>query len=79
MLQIPSLQANKGGQKVRLRRKALKIIRIRPVCRYLSLRSMNSRELWRALSILVKQQLCGSGMRWKDQEAKVILSLRAWV
>ena len=25
----------------------------------------------------VKQRLCGSGMRWKDQGAKVILSLRA--
>ena len=28
---------------------------------------------------LVKQRLCGSGMRWKDQGAKVILSLRALV
>jgi len=28
---------------------------------------------------LVKQRLCGSGMRWKDKGAKVILSLRALV
>jgi hypothetical protein len=27
----------------------------------------------------VKQRLCGSGMRWKDQGAKEILSLRALV
>jgi hypothetical protein len=26
---------------------------------------------------LVKQRLCGSGMRWKEKGAKVILSLRA--
>jgi len=32
-----------------------------------------------ACKTLVKQRLCGSGMRWKDQGAKVILSLRALV
>ncbi len=32
-----------------------------------------------ACKTLVKQRLCGSGMRWKDKGAKVILSLRAWV
>ncbi len=32
-----------------------------------------------ACKTLVKQRLCGSGMRWKDQRAKVILSLRALV
>ncbi len=32
-----------------------------------------------ACKTLVKQRLCGSGMRWKDKGAKVILSLRALV
>ena len=32
-----------------------------------------------ACKTLVKQRLCGSGMRWKDQGAKVILSLRSLV
>ena len=32
-----------------------------------------------ACKTLVKQRLCGSGMRWKGQGAKVILSLRALV
>ena len=32
-----------------------------------------------ACKTLVKQRLCGSGMRWKDQGAKVILSLPALV
>ena len=32
-----------------------------------------------ACKMLVKQRLCDSGMRWKDQGAKVILSLRALV
>jgi hypothetical protein len=32
-----------------------------------------------ACKTLVKQRLCGSGMRWKKQGAKVILSLRALV
>ena len=32
-----------------------------------------------ACKTLVKQRLCGSGMRWKDQGAKVILSLRALI
>jgi hypothetical protein len=27
----------------------------------------------------VKQRLCGSGMRWKNKGAKVVLSLRALV
>ncbi len=32
-----------------------------------------------ACKTLVKQRLCGSGMRWKNRGAKVILSLRAIV
>jgi hypothetical protein len=32
-----------------------------------------------ACKTLVKQRLCGSGMRWKEKGAKVILSLRALV
>lgn len=32
-----------------------------------------------ACKTLVKQRLCGSGMRWKNKGAKVILSLRALV
>ncbi len=32
-----------------------------------------------ACKTLVKQRLCGSGMRWKTQGAKVVLSLRALV
>ncbi len=32
-----------------------------------------------ACKTLVKQRLCGSGMRWKDKGAKVILSLRALI
>ncbi len=32
-----------------------------------------------ACKTLVKQHLCGSGIRWKDKVAKVILSLRALV
>ena len=32
-----------------------------------------------ACKTLVKQRLCGSGMRWKNTGAKVILSLRAQV
>ena len=32
-----------------------------------------------ACKTLVKQRLCGSGMRWKSQGAKVILSLRALI
>lgn len=32
-----------------------------------------------ACKTLVKQRLCGSGMRWKTQGAKVVLSLRASV
>ncbi len=32
-----------------------------------------------ACKTLVKQRLCGSGMRWKDKGAKVTLSLRALV
>lgn len=32
-----------------------------------------------ACKTLVKQRLCGSGMRWKNQGAKVILSLRALI
>ena len=32
-----------------------------------------------ACKTLVKQRLCGSGMRWKKQGAKVVLSLRALV
>jgi hypothetical protein len=32
-----------------------------------------------ACKTLVKQRLCGSGMRWKSQGAKVVLSLRALV
>jgi hypothetical protein len=32
-----------------------------------------------ACKTLVKQRLCGSGMRWKDKGTKVILSLRALV
>ncbi len=32
-----------------------------------------------ACKTLVKQRLCGAGMRWKDKGAKVILSLRALV
>ena len=30
-----------------------------------------------ACQVLVKQRLCGSGMRWKEKGAKVVLSLRA--
>ena len=30
-----------------------------------------------ACKVLVKQRLCGSGMRWKEKGAKVVLSLRA--
>jgi hypothetical protein len=32
-----------------------------------------------ACKTLVKQRLCGSGMRWKNKGAKVVLSLRALV
>jgi hypothetical protein len=32
-----------------------------------------------ACKTLLKQRLCGSGMRWKDQGAKLILSLHALV
>ena len=32
-----------------------------------------------ACKALVKQRLCGSGMRWKEKGAKTILSLRALV
>jgi hypothetical protein len=32
-----------------------------------------------ACKTLVKQRLCGSGMRWKNQGAKIVLSLRALV
>ncbi len=32
-----------------------------------------------ACKTLVKQRLCGSGMRWKTKGAKVVLSLRALV
>ena len=32
-----------------------------------------------ACKTLVKQRLCGSGMRWKDTGIKVVLSLRALV
>lgn len=32
-----------------------------------------------ACKTLVKQRLCGSGMRWKNKGAQVILSLRALV
>ena len=32
-----------------------------------------------ACKTLVKQRLCGSGMRWKSRGAKVVLSLRALV
>ncbi len=32
-----------------------------------------------ACKTLVKQRLCGSGMRWKMKGAKVVLSLRALV
>jgi len=32
-----------------------------------------------ACKTLVKQRLCGSGMRWKNQGAKVVLSLRALI
>ena len=32
-----------------------------------------------ACKTLVKQRLCGPGMRWKEKGAKVILSLRALV
>jgi hypothetical protein len=32
-----------------------------------------------ACKTLVKQRLCGSGMRWKNTGAKVVLSLRALV
>ena len=30
-----------------------------------------------ACKTLVKQRLCGSGMRWKEKGKKVVLSLRA--
>ncbi len=33
----------------------------------------------RMCTVPLKQRLCGSGMRWKDKGAKVILSLRALV
>ena len=32
-----------------------------------------------ACKTLVKQRLCGSGMKWKDQGARIVLSLRALV
>jgi hypothetical protein len=32
-----------------------------------------------ACKVLVKQRLCGSGMRWKEKGAKVVLSLRALI
>lgn len=32
-----------------------------------------------ACKTLVKQRLCSSGMKWKDQGARVVLSLRALV
>ena len=32
-----------------------------------------------ACKTLVKQRLCGSGMRWKDTGIQVVLSLRALV
>lgn len=32
-----------------------------------------------ACKTLVKQRLCGSGMRWKTKGARVVLSLRALV
>ena len=32
-----------------------------------------------ACKTLVKQRLCGSGMRWKNQGAKIVLSLRALI
>jgi hypothetical protein len=32
-----------------------------------------------ACKTLVKQRLCGSGMRWKNKGARVILSLRALI
>jgi hypothetical protein len=32
-----------------------------------------------ACKTLVKQRLCGAGMRWKHQGAKIVLSLRALV
>ena len=38
-----------------------------------------SRGTVAACKTLVKQRLCGSGMRWKDTGIKVVLSLRALV
>jgi hypothetical protein len=32
-----------------------------------------------ACKVLVKQRLCGSGMRWKEQGVRAVLSLRALV
>ena len=40
---------------------------------------MDRASLRPACKTLVKQRLCGSGMRWKNKGAKVILSLRALV
>ena len=41
--------------------------------------SMGSGVTEAACKTLVKQRLCGSGMRWKDTGIKVVLSLRALV